>query len=94
MSAKTDEYQNQLKQVLASAMSPEQARSAETFFSRQNATSTGFDTFRSRGARRSDCMGVSSSCVQYFIVRIYYKLIYLSFNGGVNIYIDFNFPYT
>ena len=32
MSAKTDEYQNQLKQVLASAVSPEQAWSAETFF--------------------------------------------------------------
>ena len=45
MSAKTDEYQNQLKQVLASAMSPEQARSAETFFSRQNAMSTGVGEF-------------------------------------------------
>ena len=71
-----------LTKVLASATSPEQAPNAETFFSRQNATSTGFDTFRSQGARRCDCMGVSYSCVQYFIVRIYYNwFIYLLMEG-------------
>ena len=56
MSAKTDEYQNQLKQVLASAMSPEQARSAETFFSRQNAMSTGVGEFWSWLVLRYDCV--------------------------------------
>lgn len=35
-----------LIQVLSSASSPEQVRSAETLFSHQNVVSTGFDEFR------------------------------------------------
>ena len=55
MSAKTYEYWMMkhfllqdgiwLIQVLPCAMSPEQVPSAETFFSCQNVTSTGFDKF-------------------------------------------------
>ena len=55
MSAETSEYGKMkhvllrgggvTRQVLASVKSAEQALSAETFFSPQNATSTGFDKF-------------------------------------------------
>ena len=45
-----------LTQILASARSPKQAPSAETLFSHQKVTSTGFDELWSRRVPRCDCM--------------------------------------